>query len=476
MMLRISTLFFCIAVLLAGCAVGPNHKEPDLPDLDPKFAGSSSPSSAAPDAPWWRDLNDPILNGLVDEVVAQNLDLAIATERIVEARSLRRQARAALFPTVSARADYTDIGISENQSAAVNPALAFGSLGGAEIPSRVESWTTGLDSSWEIDVFGGNRRRTEAARAREEAASEAANATRLSLIAETVDAYYTLAGLRSQQDRVRANVARQRETADIVARLQAEGLRSELDLRRANAQFASAQAREPSLKASVTAQLRRLSLLLGRKPGYLDERVASFHGFPRRLPMTQTGVPAELVMRRPDLRQAERNLAAATADIGVATSAFYPRFILFGNPELTAGSSADLFNINSLAWRAGPRVEWSIFNSGANKAQLAAANSRQRQALLTFEKSVLNAVGEVETNLAQVEGEAQRLSALQRAVTETRASVDLAERLYREGLQDLLSVLVEQQRLLAIELDEVSSQTALTAAWIGLHKALGGGW
>jgi len=471
-LVRIFSPCLCAVVLLAGCAVGPDHQAPAVPELDAGFVGSQTSSPPVVDSPWWKQLGDPVLDALVDEVLAQNLDLAIATERVVEARALRREARSFLFPSLKGRGDYTDIGISETQSPAVNPIAAFPGA----LPSRVESWSTGFDASWEVDVFGGNRRRTEAARAREESAEEAAHGVRLSLTAEAVDSYYTLAGLRAQLRRVQENVSRQRETTGIVAKLQAEGLRSELDLRRATAQLASTQAAEPGLSSSITVQLRRLSLLLGRKPGYLDERAATFRGFPDRLPMARTGVPAELVMRRPDLREAERNLAAATAEIGVATSNFYPRFILFGSPELTSGSSADLFNINSLAWQAGPRIEWSLFSGGANRAVLAAANSRERQALLGFERAVLSAVGEVESNLAQLEAESKRLQYLERAVRESRASVGLAEKLYREGIEDLVSVLVEQERLIAGELDEVSSRTALTSAWVSLHKALGGGW
>ncbi len=470
---RSVSVLMAAVLLFAGCAVGPDPQVPAGPELDAKFAGSKSDAPGHPiDFPWWKQLGDPVLDELVDEVLRQNYDLAIAVERIQEARALRREARAALFPTLAGRADYTDVGISETQNAAVNPIAAFGGA----IPNRAESWTVGFDASWEVDLFGGNRRRTQAARFREEAETERAHGTRLSLTAEVLDTYFTLAGLRAQQNRIQENVARQRTTTEIVSRLYREGLRSELDLRRANAQLASTQAAEPTVGSSITGQLRRLSLLLGRRPGEVDAIASSFRGFPKRLPIAPTGLPAELVMRRPDLREAERNLGAATADIGVATAAFYPRFILLGSPELTSGSSADLFNVNSLAWRAGPRIEWSLFNGGANKAALAAANSRERQALLNFEKAVLNAVGEVESNLATVHAEARRLHFLERAARETQASVGLAETLYREGLEDLVSVLVEEERLIATELDEVSSRTALVSAWISLHKALGGGW
>jgi multidrug efflux system outer membrane protein len=459
--------------LLTGCALGPDPKPPALPDLDARFAGASE-GSAAPssDSAWWQKLGDPVLDGIVKEALEKNYDLAIAVERIQEARALRREARASLFPALLGRADYTDVGISETQNAAVNPIAAFG----GPVPNRAESWTTGFDASWEVDVFGGNRRRTQAARFREEATSERASGVRLSLVAEVVDTYYTLAGLRSQQGRLRENVARQRTTTEMVSRLQREGLRSELDLRRANAQLATTQAAEPTVGSSITVQLRRLSLLMGCKPGTVDELVPRLRGFPARLPVARAGLPADLVMRRPDLREAERNLGAATADIGVATAAFYPRFILLGSPQLTSGSSADLFNVNSLAWRAGPRIEWSLFNGGANQAALATAKSRERQALLNFEKLVISAVGEVESSLATLQAEARRLHFLQSAVRETQASVDLSAKLYGEGLEDLVSVLLEQERLIATQLDEVSSRTALVSAWVRLHKSLGGGW
>jgi NodT family efflux transporter outer membrane factor (OMF) lipoprotein len=439
--------------------------------VDAGFSGGGGTAPGSDEA-WWKRLGDPVLDQLVDEALAQNLELGIAEARIEEARALRRQARAALFPNLAGRVGYTNVGISETQDVVVNPGPGLFPA----FPDQGENWATGFEASWEVDVFGGNRRRVQGTAARIGAAEEAAHGVRLILVAEVLDSYYALAGIREQEARVRSNIALQRETTDLVGKLHAEGLRSELDLRRANAQLASTEAVAPNLDGAEVAQLRRLCLLLGRKPTYLDGRADSFRGFPRRLPASGTGLTADLLMRRPDLRQAERSVAAATADIGAATANFYPRFILFGSPQLASGSSGNLFDVASLAWNAGPRVEWSLFTAGANQALLAGANARQKQALLAFEQAVLAAVGEVETNLAQVQSESRRLAALERAARETRASVGLAKKLYQDGLQDLLTVLVEEQRLIATELDEVSSRTALTASWIRLHKALGGGW
>lgn len=451
--------------------MGPDYQPPPSPALDAAFTGSGGgPASEPALQAWWKRLRDPALNALVEEAVAQNHDHQIAIERVAEARALRRQTRAALFPSILGNAGYTNIGISEttDQYRVQAPfGLAF---------DQTEQWNFGLDTSWEIDLFGGNRRNLEATTARLDAAGERANAARLALVSEVVDAYFSLAGARLQLDRVRANITIQSETVEQVDARLKEGLGNELDLRRARAQLAATQAVAPPLQAVITGQLRRLSLLLGHKPSYLDQRASSFRGFPDSLPIVTTGLPAELLVRRPDLRLAERELAAATAGIGVATASFYPRFILFGAPELRSATSGDLFNVASLAWQAGPRVEWSLFSSGRNKAVLEAANARQRQSLLAYEQAVLRAAGEVETTLAQLRAESERLAALERSASENRVSTRLATQLYREGLEDFLSVLVEEERLIQAEIAEAQSRTALLSAWIALHRALGGGW
>lgn len=456
---------------LAGCVVGPDYQPPTPPELDAAFTGSSGSGPAGQKLDcWWQRLQDAQLNALVQEALEQNHDLQIAHERIVEASAMRRQARSALFPSANAKAGYTNVGISETTDEyklMSQFGLAF---------DQTEQWNLGLDTAWEIDLFGGNRRRVEATSAQLDAAGERAHATQLALVSELVDAYYSLAGARLQLDRVRANIGVQTETVEQVSARLSEGLGNELDLRRANAQLAATQAAAPPFQAAVTAQLRRLSLLLGRKPTYLDQRSSSFRGFPEHLPIVTTGLTAELLVRRPDLRLAERELAVATAGIGVAAANFYPRFVLFGSPELMSATSGDLFNINSLAWQAGPRVEWSLFTGGRNKAILETANSQQRQALLSYEQAVLRAAGEVETALAQLRAESERLAALGRSVSENRVSTRLATQLYREGLQDFLSVLVEEQRLIQAEIAEVQSRTALLSAWVSLHRALGGGW
>ncbi len=467
---------FCLlasALGLAGCAaVGPDHETPAPPSLDPSFLGAakSGPADATLDE-WWTRLDDPTLNALVQEALRQNLNLRVAEERLSEARALRKRTRAALFPQLTGNAAYTNIGLSETTEQSRDQRNPFG-----RFQDQVELWDTGFETSWEIDIFGGNRRRLERATADLQAAGERVNATRLALIAEVLDAYYSLVGARQQLDRIRANAALQAETVSQVETLLEEGLSSELDVRRARAQLASTQAEAPPLEAAIVAQQRRLSLLLGSKPNAVDDRSRHFQGFPTQLPIVTAGLPAELLVRRPDIRLAESELAAATADIGVATSNFYPRFILFGAPQLNASTSADLFDVASLAWQAGPRVEWSLFTSGRNRALLEAANARQRQALLGYEELILRAAGEVESALARLRAESQRLNSLQHSVKENRASVQLARRLYQEGLEDFLSVLVEEQRLITAEIAEAQSRTTLLQTWVALHRALGGGW
>ena len=334
----------------------------------------------------------------------------------------------------------------------------------------------GADFRWEIDVFGGGRRRTESAQADVAATEERVHAVRLATAAEVVDAYYTIAGFREQIATIEENIRLQNETLSLVTQRADAGLSSRLDVQRTTAQLESTRAAKPTLEAGLTDQLRRLTLLLGEEPTALDGSVASWSGFPSALPIVLTGVPAELLSRRPDLREAERLLVARTADIGVAAANFYPRFYLLGQPETVSSNIANLFDASSFAWQFAPRVDWSVFSSGRNRALLESANSRHREAMLAYERAFLGAIGEVESSVAKLQAEQRRFASFAAAVTASRNAVRLAQQLNETGRTNLLDLLVEEQRLNVLTLDQVRSQTALTLAWVRLHQALGGGW
>ncbi|MEM7384189.1 MAG: TolC family protein, partial [Verrucomicrobiota bacterium] len=449
-------LSLLLSPVLAGChTVGPSYIGAPAISHPTGFAGASVEAPVIDQ--WWKTLKNPQLNLFVEKALAQNFDLGIARERLIQSRAARHQVAAAFLPQLSGVAGYSNTDLSENTPE------------GAAVSGSIEQWNVGADVRWEIDVFGGGRRQKESANATEEATEERVHAVRLASVAEVVDAYYTIAGFREQIATVEENIRLQEQTLGLVTQRWNAGLSSRLDLQRATAQLESTRTARPTLEAGLIKQLRRLTLLVGEEPAALDGLVGQWEGFPSRLPMVRSGLPAELLTRRPDLRQAERRLAARTADIGVATAAFYPRFFLLGQPGLVSTNTANLFDAASFAWQFAPRVEWSLFSSGSNRAVLESANSRQRETLLAYEKAVLGAIGEVESNVARLQAERRRFVYFEKAVAASREAVQLAQQLNEGGRTNLLDLLVEEQRLNGLSLDRVRSRTALTLAWVRLH-------
>lgn len=463
-----------LALLLSACApVGPDYAGAPEVGHSERFAGAGGRGAPAELDQWWRRLGSGELNRLVARALADNHDVAIARQRLREARAMRKQAGAAILPHAGASAAFTRI----NPGSIAGGTLGDGLGGNFSYDDPIEYWSSGIDISWELDVFGGRRREERGAEAREGAAQEALHGVRQALVAEVAETYYTIAGLREQLAAVENQVALQeKQTADTRARTEA-GAASRLDLDRARARLETTRAQLPPLEAGVTAQRKRLALLLGARPDALDGKRVAARTLPRNLPMVRTGLPADLVMRRPDLRQSERELAAATADIGVATANFYPRFMIGGTgPAAFESDTSDLFDAGAYVWQFGPRVEWSIFKGGANQAALEKANARQSAALLKYEKEVLAAIGEVETELANLRTETQRLAIVQRARAATAAAVRRVRENHHAGAAPQVEVLIEEEALREVEISEIRVKAQMIQVWVRLHKALGGGW
>ena len=460
-----------MAMLSFSCSpVGPSYLGPPETEQSKSFFGSRKAEQSAPEIDhWWRLLKSRELNGLIHTALQDNLDLAIATQRLREARALRKQAASAFLPHAGVNLSFTRLELGGLLD-------GLGAEGGNIIANPLDYWSSGADVSWEIDVFGGKRRAVRGAKAREQAAQEALHGVRLAIVAEVAEAYFTTAGLREQRTKVETQVELQdKQLQDITARVEA-GASSRLDLDRTKAGLEVTRSQLPTLDAGITVQLRRLALLLGRPSSALDDRAVASLNLPENLPMVKMGFPAELVLRRPDLRQAERELAAATEDIGVAASNFYPRFLISGAPSGFGGSVTDLFNASNYIWQAGPRVEWNLFAGGANRAALEAANARQKANMLGYEKQVLAAVGEVESELANLRAETKRLAIIQRA---TRARAEAARRIsenHEAGAVDYIEVLLEEKSLRELEITEIRIKSQMLLLWIRLQKALGGGW
>lgn len=486
------TFLLACCLSLTGCTVGPDYEPPSVavPERFHSVPGEAGgrlkpmgPTAAtqpvgdaevAELATWWRAFKDPTLDGLIDRAVAGNLDLRRAEARLREARALLAAERSGFFPELDARGSVTRSRTS--QSGPLPPGQS----------SESTLWRAGFDARWELDVFGGTRRAVEAARAELGAAEEDRNAVLTSLLAEVASNYIALRGTQQQLRIAFDNIESQKQTlAFNRARFEA-GLVSELDVSRSAAQLASFEATVPTLRVAEASAIHRLAVLLGVTPGTLREELGEVpDGQPRTagsvpmaLPEVPVGLPSELLRRRPDVRRAERRLAAATARIGVATADLFPRFSLTGSLGTQGNEAPRLVEARSIFWSIGPAVSWNVFDGGRVRANIEAQNARQAQALADYERTVLLSLEEVENAVTGYARNVERRAALARAVEASRRSVELAAGRFAggEGLGDLLDVLLAQRDLFQAEEALVRVDTQLSADLVALYKALGGGW
>ncbi|MBV8879119.1 MAG: efflux transporter outer membrane subunit [Planctomycetaceae bacterium] len=455
-----------IALLLAGCAVGPDYAAPAVqaPAGWTEAAGTKVAAERAELARWWASFGDPALDGLVRRALDANLDLELAGSRVREARAQAGYSRGALLPELGASGAAKRQRVSEN--------------GQFPVAGKPEGsyYSAGFDSAWEIDVFGGLRRGVEAAEAELEAAVEDRRAVLVSLLGEVARSYVDLRGGQRLASVIRKNVASARSTLDLTkARLQA-GLGTELDVARAETQVATTEALLPPAERDVRVSIHRLSVLLGRDPGTLAAELEPEAPIPAPPEKLLIGLPSELLQRRPDLRRAERKLAAQTARIGVATAELYPKFSLTGAFGLESVDASDFAKSASRAWSMGPTVRWRVFEGGRLLANIDVEDARAEQALLLYRQSILAALEEVENALVGYLREWDHRRSLERAVSAGRKSVALATSLYQNGLTGFLDVLEAEQGLYDSERRLAESDAAVALKVVALYKALGGGW
>jgi multidrug efflux system outer membrane protein len=453
-----------IAVLgvAAGCAVGPDYGRPK--SEAPAAWGEKADTSSADLSRWWTVFNDEQLNALIGRAVASNHDLRIAAGRVNEARAQLGVITGGLFPEIDLTASHAHSRISPN-------AQPF------KVPQIYQSrYKAGFDASWEIDLFGAVQRGYEAASADYESWIENRRGVMVTLLGEVAVNYVALRGDQLLVRILTQNIASARDTAEITRARLAAGVATSLDVSRAEALRASAEAALPTLEASVKQAIHRLSVLVGTAPETLTAELAAPKPIPSAPPRVIVGLPSELLLRRPDVRQAERRLASATASIGVATAELYPRISLTGAFGLDSLGSADFLKWGSRAWSLGPSIRWPIFAGGRIRAQIAVEDARQEQALAAYEKSVLVALEDVENALVAYLRSGDRGRHLEEAVSENRKAVALADDLYRKGLTSFIDVLDAQRALYATETELGKSAAEVTLNLVALYKALGGGW
>lgn len=457
-----------LPLVLAACAVGPDYAPPEertetewLTDAD---------GAAVPDA-WWSLLDDAALDAHLERAARQNLDIRAATARVDEARAARGIARSAFWPQAGLDARYTRF-----KQSLESPGAAGSLIEAGLVERDVSFYTTALDASWELDLFGGNRRQAEAAGATLGAAVAARDGVRLAALSETAAAYFELEGARERLAVVESNIASQARTLELTRRKVDAGLARRIDTLRAEAQLEALRARAPALRAAIRASAWRLAVLTGREPGDVEEQVSAAGSLPAPPESLPVGLRAEVLRRRPDVIAAERRLAAATADIGVAKAEFFPKLVLSGSYAFEAESGSDIGASDARQTALVPFVSWPVFQGGRLRANLEAADARARQAAFRYEQVVLEAIADAESALTAYAEELRSFERLTAAARSSREAADIAQKLYEQGLADFLTVLDAEQRRDEAEAARVASHTRLLLNLVRVYKALGGGW
>jgi multidrug efflux system outer membrane protein len=472
-----------LVVGLSGCMVGPNYRAPQVPV--PAAWSEAQPgkaeASAAAVSQWWTTFKDPVLESLIARAVQSNWDLRTATGRVREARAQRGVAGADLWPTINLSGSYTRQRASENAIPFSSGAGSSSTSGGPSpflqgLKLDQDLFQTGFDASWEIDLFGGVRRSIEAADADLASSQESLRDTLVSLLAEVARNYVEVSGFQRRLAIARENLQAQRDTLELTRARFNAGLTSELDVEQAASQLATTRSQIPPLETSLKQGVHRLGVLIGQAPGALLEELSTAAPIPTAPPEVPVGLPAELLRRRPDIRRAERQLAAATARIGVAEADLYPKLSLTGSLGLESLQLTDLPKGASRFWAVGPTVSWPIFDAGRIRANIAAQDARTDQQFSTYQQTVMTALEEVENALVAYSREQARRTQLMEAAEANRRAVALATDLYRNGLGTFLNVLDSERVLFASQSDLAQSQATVSTDVVALYKALGGGW
>lgn len=472
-MKSLSLLFSAaLAVATTGCAVGPDYHQPSAAassHWSETLAGGENPAPVDVTG-WWRNFNDPELDSLINRAVRSNPDLRIAQARVREARAQYGIAEADLAPSADAS------GAESRQQASHHQPV----LGSVPLPPGTpfdnEVYQAGVDASWEIDVFGGRRREQEAARAEVGASEYDRRATLMALLGEVAHHYIDVRGYQRRLAIAAENIEAQRQGLAIARDRFAHGLATDLDVEESSTLLAQTQAEVPALEAAQQDAVHRLGILLGQEPGALLAELSARAPIPMAPEVVPVGLPSDLLLRRPDILRAERQLAAATANIGVATSDLFPKFFLTGAAGYQSVGAGDWFSSGASFWSIGPSVQWRIFDAGRVRATIRVQNARQEEALAAYERTVLTAFEEVENGLVTYANEQVRHNSLEEAVVSSRKSLDLANRLYASGLTDFLRVLDAERSLYDAQDRLARSDEAISDNLITLYESLGGGW
>ncbi len=470
--MRINVLvILLISILIAGCAAtGTRYSPPDV--VEPGFsdvlqngtdAASGEQGAITPEmlADWWHSLNDPILTELIHNALEGNLDLKEAKASVQEARSLLGISRAGWFPFLDVGAAY------EKSSSSDNMIFSTG---------ENDTYQAGFDAAWEIDIFGGVRRGVEAAQADLQARRENLKSVWVSLTGEVAQSYIALRTYQKRLLVAETNLENQIETYEILQSSFKAGLIDELDVQQARYNLERTRSTIPAIRSGLELNKNALAVLTGTMPGNLHSLLQDRKPIPVSSLRIITGIPANTLRQRPDIRAAERRLAAQTARTGQAKADLYPKFTLIGSIGLESIDSSSFFSSASAAWNIGPKITWPIFHAGSIRNNIQAQTAIQDQLLAVYEKTILDAIKEVRNALVDYAEEQNRRHSLSAAVQAAQTAVGLAQDKYKNGLVDFNNVLDAQRSLLSLEDQLALSEGAISTNLVRLYKALGGGW
>ncbi len=451
------------AILLAGCAVGPNYRAPETAPAVLKNAQSPAFVAQTPEAVWWQEFDDTELDDLMRRALAANLDLRSAYDRVRAARAVFVERKLDYAPHVQLQGAYSH---SEEQQ----PGFGTNRF-------NIQSDSLGFDAAWEIDLFGHVRRSVEAARA--DLGAERANYqdAQVTVAAEVARNYFELRGAQKRLLVARENLSTEFKTLELTQLLDQVGRGSELDVQRSRARLKATEATIPPLEATEKQAGHRLAVLLSERPGALDQELhpAAVATYAKTLPI---GDPTELLRRRPDVRAAERELAAATARVGVATAHLFPRVNITGFVGFVSGDVGRLFGTtpgsDARAWSVTPTVSWAAFDLGSVRARLRASEAQSDAAAANYEKVVLTALEDTENSFVAYSAQQAQLKSLTEQAQASRRAADLADAQYREGVADFLVLLDAQRTQLDAEDSVAQAEMAVNISVVAIYKALGG--
>ena len=470
---RAAALVAMLASALAGCTVGPNFHRPVV-DAPAAYGSEPAdvPSVTVPaeiEARWWRSFNDPELSSLEDRVASQNLDLKSAAERVLQSRAQRRVVASEGLPNINSEQSY--MRMRESPTGIIS--LSVPSPGA---PLEFDYFKNGLNSSWDLDLFGRVRRGVEAADADTLASVENRRGVALAAISDLAQDYLQLRGAQARLAITEHNAQLAEQNLHLVKNRFANGVATTLDMAQAQAQLSTITASVPPLRIQVAQLINAIGLLLGEQPRALRQELLPPAAQPGIPPIVPVGVPGSLVRRRPDVRQAEANLHAATAQTGVAVASFYPDVKLTGSFDLEGLRFKDAFSLYSRAFQVGPTISVPIFEGGKLRGTLDLRKSEQRQAAIQFQQTVLKAFQEVDDALTAYAETQRRKLRLQDSVAQNGIALAAARQRYVAGASDFLNVISTQTQLLQSENDLASMDTQVATYLVALYRALGGGW